>query len=146
MKPRRSKSRSQRPGEPRQAPHAVPTSKWEWMSGGVGLVMVLTMVGYIGYNALNAEPLVPAVTVDHLSTEPTPGGYVVTFRARNGGPSTAASLLISGGLSDGSRDIETSEVVVDYLPPRGERRGGLIFQNDPSRYQLHLEPKGYVDP
>lgn len=146
MKPRQSKSRNQRRGDQRQAVHAAQTSKWEWVSGAVGLVMVLAMVGYLGYNAMTAESSVPGVTVDHLSTQRTSGGYVVTFRARNSGPSTAASLLISGRLNDGSRNIETSEVVLDYLPPRGERRGGLIFQNDPSGYQLRLEPKGYVDP
>jgi uncharacterized protein (TIGR02588 family) len=127
-------------------PRVNATSKWEWISGGLGLLLVLTMLGYIGYNAMISEPSVPAVTIDYLSTEPTPGGFVVTFRARNSGPSTAASLLISGGLSNGTRIIETSEVTLDYLPPMGERRGGLIFHNDPGRYQLRLQPKSYVDP
>jgi uncharacterized protein (TIGR02588 family) len=122
------------------------TSRLEWLSGGLGLLLVLTTLGYIGYNAMTSEETVPAVTIDHLSTEPTPGGFVVTFRARNSGPSTAASLLIRGDLRNGSRTVETSEVTLDYLPPRGERRGGLIFHNDPGRYELRLQPKGYLEP
>jgi uncharacterized protein (TIGR02588 family) len=141
MRPRHSKSRNQL-----RDPRVTATSKWEWISGGLGLLLVLTMLGYIGTNAMTSEPSVPAITFDRLSTEPTTGGYVVTFRARNSGPSTAASLLISGGLSNGSRIIETSDVTLDYLPPLGERRGGLIFRNNPDRYQLRLEPKSYVEP
>ena len=122
------------------------TSKWEWVAGAVGLVLVLGAIGFIAYNALTAEPSVPAVTVEHVGTERNPGGYVVEFRARNSGPSTAASLTISGTLHDGSTEIERSEVMHDYLPPRGERQGGLIFQTDPVRHELRLAAEGYVDP
>jgi uncharacterized protein (TIGR02588 family) len=122
------------------------TSKWEWVAGGVGLALVLGAVGFIAYNALTAEPSVPAVTVEHVGTQRNAGGYVVEFRARNSGPSTAASLTISGTLYDGSTGIETSQVTLDYLPPRGERRGGLIFQTDPAGHELKLKAQGYVDP
>ncbi len=122
------------------------TSKWEWVAGAVGLVLVLGTVGFIAYNGLTTEPSVPVVTVEHVSTERAPGGYVVQFRARNSGPSTAASLTISGTLYDGSTEIETSEATLDYLPPNGERQGGLIFQTDPAGHQLSLEAEGYVDP
>lgn len=122
------------------------TSKWEWVAAAVGLVLVLGAIGFIAYNALTAESSVPVVTVEHLSTERNAGGYVVEFRARNSGPSTAASLTISGTLYDGSTEIESSEVTLDYLPPRGKRKGGLIFQTDPAEHELRLEAEGYVDP
>jgi uncharacterized protein (TIGR02588 family) len=130
----------------RDARPGAATSKWEWVAGAVGLVLVLGAVGFIAYNALTTDPSVPAVTVEHVSTERTPGGFVVEFRARNAGPSTAASLTISGTLYDGSTEIETSEVMLDYLPPRGERHGGLIFQTDPTGHELRLKAVGYVDP
>jgi uncharacterized protein (TIGR02588 family) len=122
------------------------TSIWEWVAGAVGLVLVLGAIGFIAYNALTAEPSVPAVTVEHVGTQRNVGGYVVEFRARNSGPSTAASLAISGTLHNGSTEIERSEVTLDYLPPRGERQGGLIFQADPAGHELRLEAQGYVDP
>ena len=122
------------------------TSKWEWVAGAIGLVLVLGAVGFIGYNALTTAPRVPEVTIEHVGTEPTPGGYVVEFRARNSAPSTAAALTISGTLYDGSTEIETSQVTLDYLPPHGERRGGLIFRTDPAGHELSIEAEGYVDP
>ena len=134
----KNKERDPRPG--------AATSKWEWVAGAVGLLLVLAAVGFIAFTALTTEPSVPAVTVEHVGTEHTPGGYVVEFRARNSGPSTAASLTVSGSLHDGSTEIETSEVTLDYLPPWGERHGGLIFQADPAGHELRLEAEGYVDP
>ena len=130
----------------RDARPGAATSKWEWVAGAIGLVLVLGTVGFIAYNALTAEPSVPEVTVEHVGTERNAGGYVVKFRARNSGPSTAASLTISGTLHDGSTEIERSEVTLDYLPPRGARQGGLIFQTDPAKHELSLEAEGYVDP
>ena len=124
----------------------IATSKWEWVAGALGLLLVLGAVGYIGYNALTSDQSVPAVTLEHVGTQRTPGGYVVEFRARNSGPTTAASLTISGSLYDGTTEIETSEATLDYLPPKGERRGGLIFQPDPAEHELSLEAEGYVDP
>lgn len=122
------------------------TSRWEWVSGGLGLALVVGMVGFIGFNALTTDPFVPAVTVDHLGTVRTPGGHVVRFRARNSSAATAAALTISGALYDGSTLLESSEVTLDYLPARAERHGGLIFQNDPAVHDLRLEARGYVDP
>lgn len=127
-------------------PPGAATSKWEWVSAGFGLLLVLGTVGFIGYNALTSQPSVPAVTIQHVGTEETAGGFVVRFRARNSGPSTAASLTVSGALRDGATVVETDEVVLDYLPSRGERHGGLIFRNDPARYSLSLDAGGYVDP
>ena len=141
------KSRSGPSDASREVPHGAATSRWEWVSAGFGLLLVLTTVGYLGYEALTTDPVVlPDVTIDHIGTEQTSGGYIVRFRARNSGPATAAALGISGELHDATAVIESSEVVLDYLPSNAERLGGLIFQNDPSRYELKLEAKGYSDP
>lgn len=142
----RSRNRNRKQDASAKAPPGAATSKWEWVSAGLGLAVVAGMVGFIGFNALTTDPFVPAVTLDHLGTEQTPGGYVVRFRARNSGATTAAALTISGELHDGSTLLESSEVTLDYLPPRAERQGGLIFHNDPSAHDLRLEPRGYVDP
>ena len=129
-----------------ERPPGAATSKWEWVTGAVGLLLVLGTVGFIVYDALGSEPSVPDVTIEHIATERTAGGFVVRFRARNSGSATAAALSISGQLSDGTATVETSEIVLDYLPADAERLGGLIFRNDPAGYELRLEAKGYVDP
>ena len=141
-----NKSRNRQAEAAREVPHGAATSKWEWVSAAIGLLIVLGTVGFLGYKAVTTDPLAPDVTLDHIGTERTSGGHVVKFRARNSGPSTASGLSISGALLDGAQVIEESEVVLDYLPPRAEREGGLIFRSDPAGYELRLEAKGYLDP
>lgn len=146
MSPSRNSKQNRQQEEARQPPPGAATSKWEWVSAALGLLLVLGTVGYIGYNAVTTEAFPPVVTVEHTGTEPTSGGYVVKFRARNSGPATASALAISGELVDGSAVVEKSEVVLDYLPSHGEQQGGLIFRTDPAGLELRLEAKGYLDP
>jgi len=37
-------------------------------------------------------------------------------------------------------------VVLDYLPPRSDRAGGLLFESDPRAGALRLRAKGYANP
>lgn len=142
----KASQRKPQPEARNERPPGAATSNWEWVTGAVGLLLVLGTVGFIAYDALGTEPSVPDITIEHIATERTAGGYVVRFRARNSGSATAAALSISGELSDGTAAVETSETVLDYLAADAERLGGLIFRNDPAGYELRLEARGYVDP
>jgi uncharacterized protein (TIGR02588 family) len=142
----KAKQRKRQPEARPERPPGAAASKWEWVTGAVGLLLVLGTAGFIAYSALGSEPSVPDVTIAHVATERTAGGYVVRFRARNSSSATAAGLSISGELSDGTAVVETSEIVLDYLPGHAKRLGGLIFRNDPAGYELKLEARGYVDP
>lgn len=142
----KANQRKRQPEALSERPPGAATSKWEWVTGAVGLLLVLGTVGFIAYSALGNEPSLPDVTVEHIATERMAGGYVVRFRARNSGSATAASLSISGELSNGTTAVETSAIVLDYLAADAERLGGLMFRNDPAGYELRLEARGYVDP
>lgn len=144
--PKKPQKRGGKRDSARQPPHASATSRWEWAVAGLGLAIVLGIVGYLGYGALTSPPSVPSISIALVAVETTPGGHVVRFSAHNSGASTASSLRIVGELRHGEAVIEASEAILDYLPPASVRRGGLIFQNDPSRYELRLLPKGYVEP
>ncbi len=145
-KPSKANRPKRQPEARSERPPGAATSKWEWVTGAVGLLLVLGTVGFIAHDALESEPSMPDVTIEHIATERMTDGYVVRFRARNSGSATAAGLSISGQLSDGDSPVETSEIVLDYLAADAERLGGLIFRHDPAGYELRLEAKGYVDP
>ena len=73
-------------------------------------------------------------------------GYVVQFRALNEGGSTAAEVTIEGELVGPDGTTERAEAVLDYLPPRSDREGALLFTTDPRRGELRLRATGYAKP
>ena len=124
-----------------QKPHAI-----EWTVAGLSGVLVLAMIGFILYQAISAATKTPELSVAVERIEAAGDGFRVAFRAINAGDTTAAGVTIEGQLQSGDETIETSEVTLDYVPAHSERKGGLLFNHDPSRYQLQLEAKGYKEP
>jgi uncharacterized protein (TIGR02588 family) len=132
------------PDEHRVKPEA--RTPWlEWVSSGVGLLLVLVVFGLIGWQAINDASEPPAIAVDVGNVTPVPGGFRVEFRARNTGGSAGAQVEIEGVLSGGGAD-EISRVVFDYVPGHSVRRGGLFFTHDPRIGHLSLRARGYSAP
>ncbi|MCP9496061.1 MAG: hypothetical protein MSG64_16560 [Pyrinomonadaceae bacterium MAG19_C2-C3] len=119
---------------------------WEWIVATVGLVLVVSAIGFMLYRAIkgNASPPVISISVDSIM--PTGDKFLVTFRAVNHGELTAAGLTVEGELRSGTQSVETSSATLNYVPSRSKRRGGLFFINDPRKFELKLRPKGYEQP
>ncbi|WP_127144570.1 TIGR02588 family protein [Pelagibacterium montanilacus] len=132
------------PSSGQQRPN--PTSILEWAFAGLGMVLVAATIGYMVWYGITHPETPPQISVTPTATSPMPEGYLVEFTARNHGNSTAAGLLVSGRLLDGSEVIEESETTVTYLPQQSERKGGLIFENDPRDHTLRLLANGYEHP
>lgn len=119
------------------------TSRWEWVAAAAGTTLVLGTVGLMLNEALTSPSSPPALTVHVDSVLPQGKGYLVQVRAENSGGETAAGVTIEGELRSDTGSVEKSEVTIDYVPARGKRSGGLLFQEDPGRYVLTVRPKGY---
>lgn len=127
------------------APGTGEISKWEWVAGAIGLVMVLASVGYLARAALQpATPPRVAIVVDSVSAGG--GMHVVHFTALNEGRATAASVTVEGELSTGSGTPVRSTTTVDFVPAGSSRSGGLYFRDDPRRGQLVVRALGYAEP
>jgi uncharacterized protein (TIGR02588 family) len=122
------------------------TPALEWIAAGFGLVLTLGVIGYLGYQGLNPSDGPPLVVARAGPAIRTPSGYVVEIRALNQGRTTAAAVEIEGVLSLSPGEAETAAITFDYLPAGGERKGGLVFRNDPRLHRLTLAAKGHVDP
>ena len=73
--------------------------------------------------------------------------YLVQFRAFNQGGSAAARADDRRGAHQvRTAATETSEAVLDYVPARSSREGGLWFSGDPRAGQLTLRATGYAEP
>ena len=132
--------------EKRETDEARPIPVTEWVVATIGAVLVAGTIGWLVWLATMRDETPPDVRVVEAGVVALQDGWLVRFRAANAGSQAAAELLIEGALVGPDGAIETSEATVDYLPPRSEREGGLIFSRDPRQHELRLRAKGYVDP
>jgi uncharacterized protein (TIGR02588 family) len=118
----------------------------EWIVAVASAALVLALLGYLIYDGTRSPRAPPDVTVEVDSVQKAGSGYLVVFRARNHGRITAAEVVVEGELETDSGKVERSETTIDYVPARGEQRGGLFFSRDPQRSRLRLRAHGYRDP
>ena len=115
----------------------------EWIAGGLGLVLTLALLGFIGWQAVTQDGQdVPQVELSVERISPAGQGYVAEIVARNRSPRTASGVEIEGALSSG----ETSSLTLDYIPGGSSVRGGLYFSADPAAGDLRLRAHGYSRP
>lgn len=118
----------------------------EWAVAVASALVVLAAIGFLVYGAVTGAGTPPEIRVRVERIVPQPHGFVVEFRARNTGGTTAAGVPIRGRLLGAEGEVESAETTIDYVPPESERRGGLFFQNDPRRYRVEIRAEGYDVP
>lgn len=123
------------------------TSALEWLVAGLGALIALALLGFIGWEALkgaNDGPAILAVRAERIV--PMPGGFVAELEVRNRSDSTAAAVQIEGILRQGDEIVETSRATIDYVPGRGRQKAGLLFTRDPAALRLDVRATGYQEP
>jgi uncharacterized protein (TIGR02588 family) len=118
----------------------------EWVVAALGALLVAGTIGSLVWLATGRDEAPADVRVVAEEVVALQGGWLVRFRAVNAGAQAAAQLLVQGELVGPDGVLETSEASIDYLPPRSEREGGLIFGRDPRQHELRLRARGYVRP
>ena len=125
---------------------APTTSVSEWIVAALSAALVLALLGFLVYEGVRSPMTPPDVTVEVDSIHKAGPGYLVLFRARNIGHTTAGAVVVEGELEADSGVVERSETTIDYVPARGEQRGGLYFSRDPQRSRLRLKAHGFREP
>ncbi|MDP9840053.1 uncharacterized protein (TIGR02588 family) [Neorhizobium huautlense] len=132
---------SRRPHSEKPDPHWV-----EWATGIVSAVLVVAMLGWVGYEALTDKDGPPEFRITITGIAPVSGGHRVEFDIANRATRTAATVNVRGEILDGSRTAEDAEVVIDYVPAQSKSSGALIFREDPGRHEILIRAVGYSDP
>ena len=125
-------------------PAAIPI--WSWVAAALGLILVAGSVGFMLYQHFAENRTPPLVAIEVQSVVPSGKGYVVTIDVTNRGNEVASGLVIEGVLTEAATPVETSTITIDYVPSGSHRQAGLYFTRDPGRFNLEIQPKGYVDP
>ena len=128
------------------SPRSQATSSWEWVTAGVGGMMICAAIGYMVWSGLTTREGLPALELEPVATTQVGTSYLVEVLVRNQGPATAASAQIEGQIRNPDGDaLETSEVAVDFVPPHSSRTAFLQFSKDPAG-RLELRVKGMATP
>jgi uncharacterized protein (TIGR02588 family) len=128
----------------RQPRQAVPLL--EWLVAALGALLVGGAIAFLVYHSTTRDQIPPDIRVEAEQVLELAHGYVVQFRALNEGGSAAAQVTIEGELVGPDGATERGETVLDYLPPRSDRAGGLLFTSDPRQGELRLRATGYANP
>ncbi|MDX3925085.1 MAG: TIGR02588 family protein [Shinella sp.] len=125
----------------RHDPHWI-----EWLTGILSAAVVVSLIGWIGYEAVIRDGKPPELSVTMLGAERTTSGFRVDFEISNSAPTTAAGVNVTGALVQNGEVVEESTVTLDYVPAESQAAGAVIFSIDPAGKQIRLQAKGYGDP
>ncbi|MCZ2857311.1 hypothetical protein [Blastococcus sp. VKM Ac-2987] len=126
-----------------QGQRAATTSAAEYVLGGLGGLLVLLLVAFLGYEAVAVREGGPDLAVEITAVEPAGAGYEVWLRVRNDGGTTAETVQLGGRLTRGGRLVEQASATVAYVPPESVRDAVLVFASDPRDGVLAVGPEGY---
>ena len=118
----------------------------EWAAAALGLAMTLGVVGYTLWEGLAEDHGPPRLTVSAEPATPDGATHVVPIVVRNDSHATAAQVEVRAVLRSAGGVSEERRASFAYVPGRGEARGGLVFQQDPTGAKLDLSVEGYAEP
>jgi uncharacterized protein (TIGR02588 family) len=119
---------------------------WEWVVAALGLLFLATTLGFLAFEAITRGDSPPDIAFESAAPVAVNDAYVVPIRAINRGGTTASRLKVAAQLLDGAKLIEEAELEFDHLAAGSEGAGGVMFKNDPRKFQLKLAAKAYVLP
>lgn len=117
----------------------------EWVVFGVGLVLVVSTLGYLVYDGATAADTPPDVEVRLGEPRPGGAGFLVPVTVFNRGGQTAEGVTVEVVL-DTAAAPEQSEFTVAFLPRGGTREASVTFHTDPAAGALRARVLGYERP
>ena len=123
----------------------LPQKNWlEWSVFAVSLVLVISTLGYLVYDALTLGDAPPNIAVTLGDPEQRGDVFVVPVAVTNHGDQTAESVLVEVAL--GEAEQERGELEIAFLPRGATGEGWVTFQSDPRGGQLRGRVVGYERP
>lgn len=125
-----------------RAPKLPPEpSALEWISAGLGLVVVVSAIGVLAWQGIAGGNAPPEVSVRPIAVAPSGDVWRLDLEATNAGERTAEDVTIHA-----VSGTESADVTLDYLPGHGRREVSVLFHVRPDPQAVELRVSGWVDP
>ncbi|GEO40872.1 uncharacterized protein (TIGR02588 family) [Skermanella aerolata] len=118
----------------------------EWLLGSVGALMVAGAIGFLAWTGAVNGDSPPDIKVEVVRVVEQRNGWLVQVSAFNEGGSAASEVTVGGEFTAPDGTVESAEFLLDYLPSRSDRQGGLLFSHDPRAGGLKVRALGYAEP
>ena len=128
----------------RKRKEGVPTI--EWVTGVLGLAVVVGTLGFIGYEAFLDGPAEPHLEATVETTGRAGAGFSATVMVRNQSRQAAADVLVEGVIRSREGADLRSEVRLDYVPGLSSRKATLVFPRAPGEEGIAVRILGYTTP
>jgi len=124
-----------------------PHKNWlEWSVFAASAVIVSTVLGYLGWCALQDHDTPPDLRIFTGAAIAGANSHRVPVMVRNVGESTAESVVIEVLLMRGKEEVESAELDLPFVPRQSEREGWVTFRHDPRCCTLESRAVGYETP
>ena len=118
----------------------------EWVTSGIGLLIVLGTLTFIGYEALRGDSGRAALEVAVETTHKEPSRFSVVVVVRNTSRRAAAEVVVEGVARSKNGGEQRSEMRLDYVPGLSQRRVTLVFDGQPPEGGVAVRIVGHTTP
>lgn len=110
-----------------------PRKNWfEWGVFSLASLLVLSVVGFLIYEASTAPVRRPAIEVHLGEAEAVADHFAIPVTVFNGGSQTAEAVNVQVVLTRQDGSEEQADFQIQFVPRRATRRGRVTFETDPN--------------
>lgn len=145
--PKEPEARDRPDDRPTPAPQAQPTSTAEWVSLAVASVLLIGVIGLVGFLWASDQQRQPPI----LQVTPSPlrqsqGEFYVPFEVTNVGGETAESVQVIAELQINGVTVESGEQILEFLSSQETAGGAFVFTRDPRLGTVKIRVASYQNP
>ncbi|HLL72521.1 MAG TPA: hypothetical protein VK363_13850 [Pyrinomonadaceae bacterium] len=119
----------------------------EWVVFAVGLLLVVSALGYLVYEGATMGSDPPSLEVRLGTPDARAHNFIVPVTVTNHGDETAEGVTIEVLSESGEgQEPERGELTVAFIPRRATREGFVAFRQDPRGKRLTARVLGYEKP
>ncbi|WP_242927224.1 hypothetical protein [Pontibacter vulgaris] len=104
----------------------------EWVVFYVSLLLVIVILGYLGYKAFTFVSSPPDLTAVYKHDPSKYAPYRYHVLVKNQGGETAEEVNVELVLEKAGEELEVAELQIPFSPRASEREGWVNFKTDPA--------------